>query len=44
VVAGLIGARSMRAVFFLDALGLGALALATGRQMASMEVHAAPGD
>jgi MFS family permease len=33
VVAGLIGARSMRAVFFLDAAGLAAIAVVVRRRM-----------
>lgn len=35
VVAGFIGARSMRAIFFVDAIGLGALALIVRSKMES---------
>ena len=40
VVAGFIGARSMRAIFFLDALGLGVLALIVRWRMGSRAPHA----
>ena len=36
VVAGLIGSRSMRAVFFADAIGLAALALSLRGRMTSL--------
>lgn len=39
VVAGLIGARSMRAVFYVDAVGLALLAWYVRRRMTTMEAH-----